>query len=107
MICLLQGVNRILAETHSRRAVLAYLLEETAVISNVEGCLLWLFEEELTDTLICKAAYPDELANLHSYPLLPLGIGVVGQVAGGLPVRLQKRSAQRPQVGRVAVRETF
>lgn len=79
--CLLQGASRILAETRSRQAVLAYLLEETAVIADVEGCLLWLFEEELTDTLICKAAYPDYLANLQSYPLLPLGIGVIGQVA--------------------------
>jgi signal transduction histidine kinase len=60
---------------------LAYLLQETAVAANVEGCLLWLFEEELTDTLICKAAYPNHLASPHSYPLLPLGIGVVGQVA--------------------------
>ena len=79
--CLLQEANQILAESHSRQSVLAYLLRETAVTLNVEGCLLWLFEEELTDTLICKAAYPEKLANLHSYPLLPLGIGVVGQVA--------------------------
>ncbi len=78
---LLQGANRILAETRRVKSVLAYLLQETAVATNVEGCLLWLFEEELTDTLICKAAYPDRLANLHTYPLLPLGIGVVGQVA--------------------------
>lgn len=80
-ISLLQGANRVLAETHSQKSVLADLLRETAVTTHVEGCLLWLFEEELTDTLICKAAYPDHLANPHSYPLLPLGIGVVGQVA--------------------------
>ncbi|MEJ2749030.1 MAG: GAF domain-containing sensor histidine kinase [Anaerolineae bacterium] len=79
--CLLRGASRILAETHSRQDVLAYLLEETAVIANIEGCLLWLFEEELTDTLICKAAYPNHLSDLQSYPLLPLGIGVIGQVA--------------------------
>jgi signal transduction histidine kinase len=79
--CLLQEANRILADTYSRQSVLAYILQETAVTLNVEGCLLWLFEEELTETLICKAAYPDHLDNLHSYPLLPLGIGVVGQVA--------------------------
>lgn len=80
-IQLLQKANRILAKTHSRQAVLAYLLQETAVTTGVGGCLLWLFEEELTDTLICKAAYPEPLANLYNYPLLPLGIGVVGQVA--------------------------
>ncbi|MCB9421109.1 MAG: GAF domain-containing sensor histidine kinase [Ardenticatenaceae bacterium] len=79
--CLLQGANRVLVETRRCKSVLAYLLQETAVHLDVEGCLLWLFEEELTDTLVCKAAYPDPLANLHHYPLLPLGIGVVGQVA--------------------------
>jgi signal transduction histidine kinase len=80
-VCLLQGANQLLAETRSQKSVWAYLLRETAVTADVEGALLWLFEEDLTDTLICKAAYPDALANLHTYPLLPLGSGVVGQVA--------------------------
>lgn len=80
-VCLLQGVNRLLAETRSQVEVWAYLLRETAVTARVEGVLLWLFEEDLADTLICKAAYPDALAKLHTYPLLPLGTGVVGQVA--------------------------
>lgn len=80
-VCLLQGSNQLLAETRSQKSVWAYLLRETAVTANVEGAMLWLFEEDLTDTLICKAAYPDALADLHTYPLLPLGIGVVGQVA--------------------------
>ncbi|MCP4426429.1 MAG: hypothetical protein GY803_18200 [Chloroflexi bacterium] len=70
-----------LASDGDMGSVLAYLARETAVIVNAEGCLIWLRDEEIPDTLVCKSVFPQPRDKQLEMPRLAIGEGVAGRVA--------------------------
>lgn len=75
-----EAVQLFMAE-RSIQPVYTHLLRQTADLLDAEGSLIWLHTDELTQDLVCQAAYHVWLDRFQVEQQLRLGEGVAGQAA--------------------------